>query len=88
MTVKSREEILAHLQGVLTELFELKPEQVVPEARLYDDLDIDSIDAVDLIIKLKELTGKKIQPQAFKHVRTVGDIVEAIYTLLNDTSTP
>jgi acyl carrier protein len=85
--VKSREEILAHLREVLVDLFELKPEQIVPEAHLYTDLDIDSIDAVDLILKLKDFTGRKMQPQAFKHVRTVGDVVEAIHALLNETAT-
>jgi len=84
VTVKSREEILAHLRDVLVDLFELKPEQVVPEAHLYTDLDIDSIDAVDLILKLKEFTGRKIQPQTFKHVRTVGDVVDAVYSLMNE----
>jgi len=83
-TTKSREEILAHLRVVLVELFELKPEQIVPEANLYTDLDIDSIDAVDLILKLKDFTGRKVQPQAFKHVRTVADVVEAVYTLMNE----
>jgi acyl carrier protein len=81
VTVKSREEILAHLRQVLVDLFELKPEQVVPEANLYTDLDIDSIDAVDLFLTLKELTGRKIQPQTFKDVRTVGDVVDAIQAL-------
>jgi acyl carrier protein len=82
VTIKSREEILAYLRDVLVELFELKPEQIVPEATLYDDLDIDSIDAVDLILRLKEVTGRKIQPQTFKHVRTVGDVVDAIEALM------
>jgi acyl carrier protein len=81
VTLKSREEILAHLKGVLSELFELKPEQIVPEANLYTDLDIDSIDAVDLFLTLKEITGRKIQPQAFKDVRTVNDVIDAIQTL-------
>ena len=49
---------------------------------LGEDLDIDSIDAVDLILKLKELTGRKIQPQTFKHVRTVGDVIDAIESLM------
>lgn len=80
--VKSREEILEYLREVLVELFELKPEQVVPEAHLYDDLDIDSIDAVDLILKLKDLTGRKIQPQTFKHVRTINDVIDAIQSLM------
>lgn len=82
VTPKSREEILAYLRDVLVELFELKPEQVVPEANLYTDLDIDSIDAVDLILKLKELTGRKIQPQTFRHVRTVNDVVDAVEALM------
>ena len=82
VNVKSRDEILAYLRDTLAELFEIKPEQVVPEAKLYEDLDIDSIDAVDLILKLKDLTGRKIQPQAFKHVRTVGDVIDAIQSLM------
>jgi acyl carrier protein len=81
VTLKSREEILAHLRVVLSDLFELKPEQIVPEANLYTDLDIDSIDAVDLFLTLKEITGRKIQPQAFKDVRTVNDVIDAIQTL-------
>jgi len=82
VNVKSREEILAYLRETLVELFELKPEQIVPEANLYQDLDIDSIDAVDLILKLKDLTGRKIQPQTFKHVRTVNDVIDAIESLM------
>ena len=81
VTSKSPEEILAHLRVVLSDVFELKPEQIVPEARLYDDLDLDSIDAVDLFLVLKEITGRKIQPQAFKDVRTVSDVVDAIQKL-------
>jgi acyl carrier protein len=85
VNVKSREEILDYLRDTLVELFELKPEQIVPEANLYQDLDIDSIDAVDLILKLKELTGRKIQPQTFKHVRTVNDVIDAIESLMAQT---
>jgi acyl carrier protein len=85
VNVKSREEILEYLREVLVELFEIKPEQVVPEANLYEDLDIDSIDAVDLILKLKDLTGRKIQPQTFKHVRTVGDVIDAIQSVMAQT---
>jgi acyl carrier protein len=81
LTLNSREEILAHLKVVLSDLFELKPEQIVPEANLYTDLEIDSIDAVDLFLTLKEITGRKIQPQAFKDVRTVNDVIDAIQTL-------
>lgn len=82
VTMNSREDILEHVRDILVELFELPPEKITPEARLYDDLDIDSIDAVDLILKLKEVTGRKVQPQTFKHVRTVADVIAAIESLM------
>ena len=78
----TKDSIYDHLKTILADLFEIEPEQITPSANLYEDLDIDSIDAVDMAVKLKELTGKKIQPSDFKHVRTVEDVVEAIYSLL------
>lgn len=79
---KTRDEVFAHLRATLVELFEIEADKVTPEANLYTDLDIDSIDAVDLVLKLKEYTGQKIQPLQFKHVRTVGDVVDAVMAIL------
>ncbi len=84
--MQSTDDIHEHLKRVLAELFEIDPAKVSLEARLYDDLDIDSIDAIDLMLKLKETTGRKIQPEEFRHVRTVADIVEAVRTMLADSS--
>ena len=78
----TNEEILGHIKQIFVEDFELDAGDVVLEAKLYDDLDIDSIDAVDLMVTLKKKTGKKLDPDAFKQVRTVGDIVEAVHNLL------
>lgn len=83
MTTKTREEVYSHLRETLVELFEIDAEKISPQANLYTDLDIDSIDAVDLVLKLKEYTGQKIQPQQFKHVRTVGDVVDAVMGILS-----
>lgn len=82
-TVHTKESIYEYIKKTFIELFEIEEENIHLEAKLYEDLDIDSIDAVDLIIKLKELTGKKIQPEAFKNVRTVQDVVDAVYDLVN-----
>jgi len=82
MTTKTREEVFAHLRDTLVELFEIDAAKITPQANLYTDLDIDSIDAVDLVLKLKEYTGQKIQPLQFKHVRTVGDVVDAVMEIL------
>ncbi|MGH8618537.1 MAG: acyl carrier protein [Burkholderiales bacterium] len=76
------DEILARLKAILTETFEVDPARVTREARLFDELDLDSIDAVDLAIKLQELTGKRIRPEQFKNIRTVGDVVGAVRELL------
>ncbi|MFT3929546.1 MAG: acyl carrier protein [Spongiibacteraceae bacterium] len=80
--MQTRAEIQAKLTELLVDMFEVDAAAVTPTAQLYDDLDIDSIDAVDLVVKLKEVTGKKIQPEEFKSVRTVEDVVIAIEKLL------
>ena len=84
--MQSREEIFATLRDALVELFELDAERVTLEANLYQDLEIDSIDAVDLIDHIKRQTGKKIAAEEFKAVRTVGDVVEAVSQVVNADS--
>lgn len=81
--MQNRDEIFATLRDALVELFELEPERVTLEANLYEDLEIDSIDAVDLIDHIKRQTGRKIAAEEFKAVRTVGDVVEAVHRLVN-----
>jgi acyl carrier protein len=51
------------------------------DADLYDELQMDSIDAVDLLVQLKELTGEKIAPEKFREVRTIGDVLDALTAL-------
>jgi acyl carrier protein len=76
-----KELILAKLKAFLVDLFEVPEEDITLEARLSEDLDLDSIDAVDLVVKLQELTGQRIKPDEFKSVRTVQDVVDRVYEL-------
>ncbi|HBM90825.1 MAG TPA: acyl carrier protein [Rhodospirillaceae bacterium] len=78
----TRQEILENITKVLTELFEVPAEKVVPEAKLYEDLELDSIDAIDLIVKIQAITGRRVKPQEFKNVRTVGDVLDCVEKLL------
>lgn len=78
----SNDEILGKLKTIFAEAFEINPELVKMETHLFDELDLDSIDAVDLAIKLQAMTGKRIKPEDFKSVRTVGDVVGAAQILL------
>jgi acyl carrier protein len=81
--MQTREDIFNTLRTAMVELFELEPERVCLESNLYQDLEIDSIDAVDLIDHIKRKTGKKITAEDFKTVRTVNDVVEAVYRLVH-----
>jgi len=77
----TKDQIHQHIKLVLTELFELEEHQLIGSARLYDDLDVDSIDTIDLLIELKKVIGKDIDPTAFKNAATIDDVVEVINQL-------
>jgi acyl carrier protein len=79
----SKSDVAAVLSKYLQDLFDLPAEKIFLGARLSDDLDLDSIDAVDLVVKLQEYTGRKISPSEFKSVRTIGDVVDKIYAQVN-----
>ncbi len=85
--MQTEQEIFQQVRDVLVELFELDPARIVADARLYQELDIDSLDAIDLIIELKRITGRKVQPEQFRHVRTVQDVVAAVRDLMQDPTT-
>ncbi|NMP29075.1 acyl carrier protein [Rahnella sp. SAP-1] len=77
-----KQEIYQQICDLLVKLFELDADDIKPESLLYEDLDLDSIDAVDLVVHLQKSTGRKIKPEMFKSVRTVQDVVDAIDDLL------
>ncbi len=75
------DDLFEQVRTVLAEEFEIPRESIVRGANLYQDLGIDSIDAVDLIVRLREITGKQVPPDRFKAVRTVGDVIAVLETL-------
>jgi len=78
LNAMSREQLQAWVVELLADMFELDAAGLTAESNLYADLDIDSIDAVDLAVKLKQMTGKRLQPEVFKTIRTIGDVVDAL----------
>lgn len=80
----TKNDILLKMKDILVQTFEIPSESITMESSLQEDLDLDSIDAVDLIVKLQQFTQKKIDPETFKKVRTVQDVVDAIYDLMTD----
>ncbi|MCU8385593.1 acyl carrier protein [Vibrio vulnificus] len=84
MSEVNQQAVFEQVKAALIELFELEEDDIQPDAHLYQDLDLDSIDAVDLVVHLQKVTGKKIQPEEFKVVRTVQDVVDAVVELVKE----
>lgn len=80
--MKTKEDILEKIIEILSDQFEVDAALITLDAKLFDDLDLDSIDAVDLIVTLQKVTGKKVEPEQFKQVRTIRDLVEAIHSII------
>jgi acyl carrier protein len=77
----TKEAALEKIREIFAKNFGLKPEEVQPASKLYEELKLDSLDAVDLVLELQDLTGKKIKPEVFKGVRTVEDVIAIIVTI-------
>ena len=79
----SKDDIYDEIRRELMALFGLRSEQVTANARLREDLDLDSIDAVDLVVRLQDFTQTRIKPEQFKAVRTVADVVDDVAGMLH-----
>jgi acyl carrier protein len=75
------EELYLKIRDILIKQFDVDESIVSLDANLYEELQIDSIDAVDLLVQLKELTGIKIAPEIFREVRTIRDVINALTNL-------
>lgn len=82
----TKAEIFQKVCEILENQFDVDPDAITLEARLREDLDIDSIDAVNLIIELKSFTVKKLALDSFRDVRTIGDVVDAVFLVVEQQS--
>ncbi len=80
----TQEEIFKRISDILEADFECPREKLTMDVKLFEDLELDSIDAVDLIVRLQQFTGKKVDPESFKQIRTLGDVVRAVEKLVNE----
>lgn len=85
----TEQEIFEQLKATFADMFEIEPSEVTLESKLYEDLDIDSIDAVDLIVQLRPLLGRRtLEPSQFHQLVMVGDVVKALHELLQTPENP
>ena len=83
----TEEEIQKTVVDILVDDFECDREKLTPEVNLFTDLDLDSIDAVDLVVRLQQVTKKKVNPEDFRQIRTLRDVVKAVCKLVNEPAT-
>lgn len=81
------EKIIAIVNSVLEEEFEIKAELLKPEALLYEDIGLDSLDAVDLIVMVDKELGVRIEEEDARELRTLGDVYKIIKKLLKEKQT-
>ncbi|MCB9596100.1 MAG: acyl carrier protein [Sandaracinaceae bacterium] len=74
----TRDEIQARITEILVESFELEASEIQPESTLYEELDLDSIDAIDIFVQLREVTGRRPDPEEARKVRTVQELIEFV----------
>lgn len=79
----STEEIATKIKSILVDEFEIEESALKDDTNLFTELDLDSIDAVDLVVRIQQATGKKVNPQDFRQIRTFGDVVQAVDKLVN-----
>ena len=80
-------EIEKAVRDILVQDFEVDAASLTPETNLFTDLDLDSIDAIDLTVRLQQETGKKVNPEDFRSIRTLADVVAAVKKIIADGET-
>lgn len=78
----SKEEIFTNICNILESEFEIDKSLLKEDSNLFTDLDLDSIDVVDLAVRLQQYTDKRLTPEEFKQIRTLKDVVDTLYSLL------
>ena len=79
----TKDEIFTKIKDVLVKEFSIDASKLTPDAKLVEDLDLDSIDAVDLVVRLQSVIGCKVEPDDFRQIRTLQDMVDAIEKIVS-----
>ena len=82
----SREEALSKVVEILADSFELDAKKILPSSTLYEELDLDSIDAIDIFTQLRELTGRRPDPADARNVRTVDQLIDFVFAEIEKTN--
>jgi acyl carrier protein len=80
--LESKDDIFRAIRDVLCAYFGLPASLIVPGARLVEDLDLDSLDSVDLAVRIEMETGQELHERDLGAVRTIQDVVDVVHRRL------
>jgi acyl carrier protein len=83
----TRDQIFEKVTQKMSDLFDIDPSRIKPESR-FEDLELTSLDAIDLVIELQQMTGRKVKEAGLRSVRTVDDLVNVVVTHLSEAAEP
>ena len=74
----SEEEILIEIKKVLIEDFEVEDDVIKPEASFYDDLGLDSLDAIDLIVTMNNVFNIDVENKEIENTQTIEQLITIV----------
>jgi acyl carrier protein len=83
----THDEVLEQVSRKISELFDIDRSLIKPESR-FEDLELTSLDAIDLMIELQQMTGRKLKEAALRSIRTVDDLVNVVMAHLAEPPEP
>ena len=83
-----RQEIIDRVNDVMHQGFEIPREDLKPEASLFSDLGLDSLDAIDMVVHLEDKMGIKVEGERFQNVRTLEDVYGLVAELISGPAHP
>ena len=83
----TREQIFEKVTQKMADLFDIERSSIKPESR-FEDLELTTLDAIDLVIELQQMTGRKVKEAGLRSVRTVDDLVSMVVVHLTDGGEP
>jgi acyl carrier protein len=85
----TEQEVVTLVNDILEDYFEIEPESLLPEANIFEDLELDSLDIVDLVVAMQKKFNIRIRDdERIKHIRTLGDIHEFVLRLQEEGVSP
>lgn len=79
----TKNQLIAEVNDVMIEDFELKKDDLKPEARLSEDLQLDSLDAMNMLVYLEDRINIQVDLEKFKSASTLNDIYSIIHEVVS-----